>query len=337
MNSVARMSDIRFGLSHGVAFAGDAGYDRDARAMKAQMGKTNSAEKLMPFFRGVFWKVDKLVPLPFLRAPNERDKVSVKRSCVDAIAFGGKADRASLQIDVAQRDSGFRDTAALSHRHEPGVIHPWLLFPECCFNLRLFVRRDFRLLSGRHSFVPEFQAGISVNVIPPNCFLQNGRENFQLSERGVKCSRSDNTTWRICAELGIRSADLVRYLKRRDHVDVLQVGSDRGPGISVSSQRFWIRILVSKESWNPNIEPVALSISIHVQLAHGVLCGHLFYLSKGAVVVDANLGAFICPGAIGPLISNPVVWACVSLVIRCHAVQHSAAKHDSSMTGLLGE
>lgn len=53
----------------------------------------------MPFFRGVLWKIDKLLLLAFLRSPNERDKVSVKGSCVDAIAFGSKADRASLQID----------------------------------------------------------------------------------------------------------------------------------------------------------------------------------------------------------------------------------------------
>jgi hypothetical protein len=36
------------------------------------------------------------------------------------------------------------------------------------------------------------------------------------------------------------------------------------------------------------------------------------------------------------LISNPVVRACVSLVIRCHSVQHSAAKQNSSMTISLG-
>ena len=78
MNSVARMSHVGFRLSHGVAFAGDAGHDRNSRAVKAQMGKTNPAEKLMPFLGGVFWKIDKLAPLLFLRTPNEGNEVSVK-------------------------------------------------------------------------------------------------------------------------------------------------------------------------------------------------------------------------------------------------------------------
>jgi hypothetical protein len=326
------MSHVGFRLSHGVAFAGDAGHDRNSRAVEAQMGKTNPAEKLMPFLRGVFRKIDQLVSFLFMRAPNERDEVSVQRGGVDPIAFGGEADGAPLEIDIAESNSGFGDSTTLSHCNEPRIVHPRVLFPEGDFNLLLFVGCDFGLLFWRHSFVSESQTRIGVNVIPPNCFLQNGRQNFQLSERGVECSRSYNITWRIGAELGIRSANLVRYLKRGDHIDMLQVGSDRGPGISVSSQRFWIRILVSKKSWNPNIEPVALSVSIHVQLAHGVLCGYLFDLSKGPVVVDANFGAFISPCAIWALISNPVIWACVSLIIRCHVVQHSAANQDSSMT-----
>lgn len=336
MNSVACVSHIGFRLSHRVTFAGNSSYDGDSRAVKAEVGKTNSAEKLMPFLGGIFRKTDKLVPLLFLRSAHERHKLLVKGGCVDTIAFCGKADRAALQIDVAQRDSGFRDTAALSHRDQPRVIHPRRLFLQCRFNLPLFVDRDFRLLFWRHSFVSEFQARIGVDVVAPDCFLQNGGENFQFCERRIECSCSDKMAWWIGAELGIGSANLVGYLKRRDYVYVVQIGSNRGPGVSVSRQRFRIRVLISKETWHPNIEPVALSISIDVQLAHRVFCGYLFDLSKRTVVVGANLGAFICPGAVWTLISNPVVRACVSLVIRCHSVQHSAAKQNSSMTISLG-
>src|SRR5262245_51519522 len=127
MDSITRMSYIGFRLSHGGTFAGYSGNDRDSGAVKAQMRKTNSAEKLMPFFGRVFWEIYELVPLLFLRSPNEREKVSVKRGCVNTIAFGGKAYCAALQIDVPQRDGGFGDSTALSHCHEPRVIHPRIL------------------------------------------------------------------------------------------------------------------------------------------------------------------------------------------------------------------
>src|SRR5262249_46338682 len=157
---------VGFRLSHGVAFAGNAGHDRNSRAVEAQMGKTNPAEKLMPLLRGIFREIDELVSVLFMRAPNERNEVSVKRGCVDAIAFGSKADSAPLEIDIAESNGGFGDSTTLSHRHDPRFIHPRLLFLECYFDLPLFVGGDFRLLFWRRSFVPEFQAGISVNIIP---------------------------------------------------------------------------------------------------------------------------------------------------------------------------
>ena len=332
MNGVTRMPHIGFGLSHGVTFAGDSGHDGDSRAVKAQVRKANPAKKLMPFFRGVFWKIQKLVSLLSLRSPYERDNVSVKRGCVDTIAFCGKGDCAALQVDVAQRHRGFRDTATLSHRYKPGVMHPWVLFPQCGFNLSLFVGSDFWLLFWLHSFVPELQTGIGVDVVASNCFLEDGRQNFQLSERSIECSRPDDVAGRIGSELRICPADLVRYLKWRDHVDVLEICSNGGPGVGVSCQRLGIRILISKESWHPNVEAIALSVSIDVKFAHRVLCGYLFDLSKRAVVFDSDFGTLVCPGAVWALISNPVKRACVSFVIRCHRVQHSAAKPNSSMT-----
>lgn len=330
MNSVTRMSDIGFCLGHGVIVAGDAGDDGYSCAVKAQVRQTNSAEKLMPFLGGVFREIDKLLPLLFSGTPNEGNEVSVKRGCMNAVAFGGKADGAALQIDVLQRHGGFGNSTTLSHCHEPRVIHPRLLFLECCFDFALLGQGDFWLLFWGNSLVPEFETRIGVDVVASHCFLQNGRENFQLCQCSIEFPRPNNMAGRAGTELRISPANLVRYLKRRDNVNVIKIGRDRRPRVRVSCQRFWIRVLSSKESGHPNVKPIALSVSINVQLAHGVLGGDLFDLPNGTLVVDSDFGTLICPGAIWTLISNPIVWACVSLVIRCHAVQHSAAKQNSS-------
>jgi hypothetical protein len=336
MNSVTRMSDISFGLSHRMTGTRDSSDNGDTGAVKAQMRKTNSAEKVMPFFCGVLRQIDELLPLLFLGAPNERDDISMNRGGVNAIAFHAKTDRAAFQIYIADRHSRLRDTAALSHRHQPRILHPRVLFLERCFDFVLLGRGNFWLLPWRDSLVPEFQTWIGCDVIPPYGFLQNGRENFQLSERCVELSCPDHVARWIRAELRIRSANLIRYLKRRNYVDVLQIRGNRRPRVRISCQRLGIRILICKESWHPNVEAIALSVSIDVKFAHGVLCRYLFYLSKRAVVVDSNLGTLVCPGAIGALVSNPIEWADVSLVIRCHALQHSAAKQNPSMTISLG-
>ena len=157
MNSVTGMSHVRFGLSHGVIVAGDSGDDGNSCAVKAQMWKTNSAEKLMPFFRGVFGKIHKLMSVLFLRPPNERDKVSMKRGGVDAITFCRKADGAALQIDVPQRNSGFGDSTALSHCHEPRVVHPRLLFAKRFLNCALFGECNFGFLFRGDSLVAELE------------------------------------------------------------------------------------------------------------------------------------------------------------------------------------
>ena len=316
MNSVTRMSNIGFGLSHGGAIAGESGHDGNSGAVKAQMGETNSAEKLMPLLGCMFGEIDKLLPLLFFRPPHERYQIDVNRGGVDTIALCCEADRAALQIDVVHRDSCFRDTATLAHRHEPRILHPWLLFPKCCFDFVLLSAGDFRLLFWWDSFVSEFQTWIGVDVISAHCFLQNRRENFQLCQRRIEFSRSDKITGWISAELRIGSANLIRDLKRRDHIDVIQIGGDRGPCVSVPCQRFRIRVLISKETWDPNVEPIALSVSIDVQFMHGVLCSYLLDLPKRAVVIDSNFGTLVCPGAVEALISNPVERACVSLVIK---------------------
>jgi hypothetical protein len=332
MNGVTSVPGIGFGLSHRVTVARDSRDDRDSCAVKAQMRQTNSAEKLMPFLSGVFWKIDELVPLLLLRPAHERYEVGVERGGMDATALRSKADRAALQIDVSQWNSGFGDSTTLSHRNEPRILHPRRLFLKGGFDLALLVGRDFGLLLRWRPFVPKLKTWIGVDVITSDCFLQNRRENFEFCESSIEFSRSDNIAGWVSAELGIGSADLVRYLKRRDHIDVIQIRGHRGPCVSVSRQRFRIRILISKEPRNPNVEPIALSVSIGVQFAHCMLCGYLFDLSKRAVGVNSNFGTLVRPGGIRPLISNPVERACVSLLIRCHALQHSAAKQNPSMT-----
>jgi hypothetical protein len=227
MNSVARMSDVGFGLSHGVIIARNSGDNGNPCAVKAQVRKANSAKKLVPFFRGLFWKIHELVPVLFLRSAYERDEVGMERRGVDAIAFCRKADRAPLEIDVPQRDSGFGDSATLSHCHEPRIIHPPVLFSESCFDFPLLGERDFRLLFWGDSSVSEFQAWVGVDVIPSNCFLENCGEDLQLCERGIEFSGSHNTTRWVRPELRIGSANLIRYLKWRDHIDVLQVRCNR--------------------------------------------------------------------------------------------------------------
>ena len=332
MNSITRMPNISFGLGHGVTVASDSGHDSDACAMKAQMGKTDSSEKLVPFFSGVSGEIDEITPFLFLCLSYERHEVVVKRGCVDTVAFRRKTDRALMQVDVVERDRGFGDPTTLSHCHEPRIMHPLFLFAKCRFDLRLLIGGDFRLLFWGNSFVAKFKTRIGIDVIAPDCFLEDRRENFQLRESGIERPWTNKVARWIGAKLRISPANLVRYLKRRDYVDVVQVRCNRRPCVRVSCQSFRIRILITKESWHPIVEAVALSVSIDVQFAHRVLCRYLFDLSERAVVVDSNLGAFVCPGGVWALVPNPVKRTCVSLVIGCHAVQHSAAKQDSSMT-----
>src|SRR2546430_99644 len=134
MNRVTRMSHIGFSLSHGMTVARDPRDDGYACAVEAQMWKPNSAKKLMPFFSGVFGKIDNTVPLGFFCAAHEGEKVGMQRRGVDAITFCRKADSAALQIYVAQWDSGFGDSTTLSHCNQPRIRHPWLLLPKCGFD-----------------------------------------------------------------------------------------------------------------------------------------------------------------------------------------------------------
>ena len=47
-----------------------------------------------------------------------------------------------------------------------------------------------------------------------------------------------------------------------------KIGGNRGPGVSVSRQRFGFAYRLSEETWEPTVEPVGFSGSIPVELAH---------------------------------------------------------------------
>ena len=332
MNSIARVSDVSFGLCHRVTVAGNSGYDGDSSTMEAQVWKANPTEKLVPFLGGVFRELDELVPFLFLSQAHQRHEVVVQRGCMDTIAFSNEADGFCLQIDVLQRDCSFGKAAALSHCNHPAVLHPRILLTKRSFDLALFVACNFRLLLRRRSFVSKLQARISIDITATNRLLENRRENFQLCQRRIESSCAHNVAGRTGSELRIRSTNLVRHLKWRNHIDVIQIRRNGRPCVYVAEQGFRVRILIGKETGHPDIKSIALSVSIDVEFSHCVLGRDLFDLSQRAVVVDADLGSFVGPGAIRALVSQPVIRAGVSPVIRCHVMQHSAAKQNQSMT-----
>src|SRR5438128_10786912 len=113
------MSDVSFSLRHRITFTGKACHDGYSRRMKAEVSQPQPSQKLVPLLRRVFWQVNQTRTFLFLRAANERQQIIVKGSRVNASTFCEECDNALAQIDVAQRNRRFRNTAALTHRNQP--------------------------------------------------------------------------------------------------------------------------------------------------------------------------------------------------------------------------
>src|SRR6267378_1829622 len=124
MNSIARMTDVCLGLSHCESFTRKASHNSDAGAVEADVPETDAAEKLMPFFRGIFWQGNKLRAALFLREAAKRQKIRVQRRGVNATSLCHEADCSRLSIDVVHGRSGFGNSATLAHRYEPRFSHP---------------------------------------------------------------------------------------------------------------------------------------------------------------------------------------------------------------------
>jgi hypothetical protein len=99
--------------------------------MKAEVSQPQSSQKLVPLLRRVFWQANQTRTFLFLRAANERQQIIVKGSRVNASTFCQECDNALAQIDVAQRNRRFRNTAALTHRNQPAISHPLVLLLKC--------------------------------------------------------------------------------------------------------------------------------------------------------------------------------------------------------------
>lgn len=332
------MSNVRLRLGHRVALSGQPSNDCNAGAMKAQMGQADALEELMPFFGGIFRKLDQVGALLSPRDTEQRQQISVQRSSVHAAAFGEKHYRSGLGINVGEGNGGLGQPASLAHRNKPAITHPLIAGRQFPLDPLLFIARNFRLLFRAGAFQAKPQAWIRGDVTAFDRLLQDRRENLQLCESGIERTASnDFSGWRR-AKLRIIDADSVSHLQRRNNFAVLQVCREGGPRAHVTSNRFRIGKVAPKKLRHPSVKSMRTAVLVELGFVHGVLCHHLFDLSKRAVALDADAGSLVAPRPVCALILEIIEGTGLPNVVRSHVVvQHSAANQNPSMTNSRGK
>src|SRR5437870_2612411 len=130
MNSIASVSDIGLGFVNRVMLTGEACHDGHSRTVKTEMGHSDAPKEMKPGLRWILGQQNERRAFFVDRPPYQLTQVVVQRGAVDFAALTAEGDRSSFEVDIAQRHCGFRNAASLTHRDQPTVSHPALLFEK---------------------------------------------------------------------------------------------------------------------------------------------------------------------------------------------------------------